>query len=184
MWDFPQRGFNPRRMKHSAIVGGGSVKIWVVISNQGFVAWKVLEGPLDGPAYQKILRTGLVAAVKKFWPQGGEGKLVFMQDNASFHTAEKVSDYLTRQADHWDFNILDWPALSPDLNPVENLWALFKKHLRKFPIPSNTKALRELVERELPKFEREHTKLFADLYASLPKRMKDVIKGKGEPTKY
>jgi transposase len=26
--------------------------------------------------------------------------------------------------------VLDWPAQSPDLNPIENLWAIVKQHIR------------------------------------------------------
>lgn len=184
VWDFPERGFTERRMKGSAIVGGGSVKIWVVISNQGFVVWKTLEGALDGSAYKKLLRTGLMPAIKKFWPQGGDGKLWFMQDNASVHAAENADTYLDNMAHHHNFNLVSWPSRSPDLNPLENLWALFKRHLLRFPVPPNLRQTRELVERELPNFEREHIKLFPKLYESLPKRMNMVVKSKGLPTKY
>ena len=91
---------------------------------------------------------------------------------------------LDNMAHHHNFNLVSWPSRSPDLNPLENLWALFKRHLLRFPVPPNLRQTRELVERELPNFEREHIKLFPKLYESLPKRMNMVVKSKGLPTKY
>ena len=40
-----------------------------------------------------------------------------MQDNAPCHKAKVVMSYLSEQ----DFEIMDWPPQSLDLNPVENL---------------------------------------------------------------
>lgn len=45
---------------------------------------------------------------------------IFMQDNAPVHTARLVRDAL----EQIDINVIDWPPYSPDLNPIENLWAL------------------------------------------------------------
>ena len=51
----------------------------------------------------------------------------FMIDNASIHTAERTSEFLT------DYGIwtIDFPPYLPDLNPIEHLWWALKKLLQK-----------------------------------------------------
>ena len=44
--------------------------------------------------------------------------VTFQQDNARPHVARVVRDSLTQQ----NVDLLPWPAVSPDLSPIEHVW--------------------------------------------------------------
>ncbi|KAJ7319548.1 hypothetical protein JRQ81_019059 [Phrynocephalus forsythii] len=56
----------------------------------------------------------------------GDADFIFQQDLAPAHTAKNTQ---TQFNDH-GITALDWPARSPDLNPLENLWATAKRKMR------------------------------------------------------
>jgi hypothetical protein len=59
---------------------------------------------------------------------GSRGRWLFQQDNAPPHVAVSTRQWLS---DH-RVQVLQWPTMSPDLNPIENMWAFLKQklHLR------------------------------------------------------
>ncbi|CAO4381353.1 unnamed protein product [Caenorhabditis nigoni] len=52
---------------------------------------------------------------------------VFQQDNASIHTNRATMAFLTSQR----IKVLEWPACSPDLNPIKNLWGIMARRVYK-----------------------------------------------------
>ncbi|EMI59090.1 transposase ISFtu1, partial [Francisella tularensis subsp. tularensis 3571] len=52
---------------------------------------------------------------------------IVIMDNASFHKSSKLIEI----ANKFDVQILYLPPYSPDLNPIEKVWANFKKIFRK-----------------------------------------------------
>jgi transposase len=47
-------------------------------------------------------------------------------DNAQPHVARVVRAYLTQQ----NVDLLPWPAVSPDLSPIEHVWGEMERRLR------------------------------------------------------
>lgn len=54
--------------------------------------------------------------------QDSDPPRIFMQDNCRIHTARNVMAWFSRQ----NFELMEWPAFSPDLNPIENVWSFME----------------------------------------------------------
>ena len=49
-----------------------------------------------------------------------------MQDKAPCRTAKSVKTFLSEE----DVTIIEWPAQSQDMNPIENVWKLLKERVK------------------------------------------------------
>ena len=78
---------------------------------------------------------------------------------------------------------MPWPSRSPELNPIENVWAMLKRTKKKFRkrCPYNH---REVVEVSQEKLEKLPWKRIYDLIGGIPRRLDAVINAEGERTKY
>ncbi len=70
-----------------------------------------------------------------------DADFLFQQDLAPVHTAKSTTSCLN---DH-GVGVLDWPANSPDLNPIENLWGIVKRKMRN-KRPKNADELKATVK--------------------------------------
>ncbi len=75
---------------------------------------------------------------------------------------------------------LDWPANSPDLNPIENLWVVVKRKMRN-KRPKTADELKATVKETWASITPQQCH---KLITSMPRRIEAVIKAKGAPTKY
>jgi hypothetical protein len=94
------------------------------IIGKGISRFKVYPAKtyINAAKYKECLEETLLPIMK-----GRRSSHVFMQDNASAHTAAETVDFLSRH----HIPVLDWPPTSPDLN--ENLWAYIKHKMGYFP---------------------------------------------------
>lgn len=66
----------------------------------------------------------MLPSIKKLF-QGKNSTFVFQQDGAPPHTAIRTQVALDMEG----INVLTWPPNSPDLSPIENVWAIIKERL-------------------------------------------------------
>ena len=66
-------------------------------------------------------------------------------------------------------NVMDWPGNSPDLNPIENLWAILKRKIRR-----NLISNRRILQQEIIKVWNNdiNNEIITKLIDSMPKRIK------------
>ncbi|OQS03934.1 hypothetical protein THRCLA_21025 [Thraustotheca clavata] len=94
--------------------GGDSGMVWGGIWSNGKTKLAFLNGTQNSIAYTKTLSDYLLPAVRHYF---GEDFL-FQQNNASVHTSKYTKAFLTNMK----IPTMLWTPLSPDLNPIENVW--------------------------------------------------------------
>ncbi len=106
----------------------------------------------------------------------GDAYFIFQQDLAPAHTAKGTKSWFN---DH-GVTVLDWPANSPELNPIENLWGIVKRKMRDTR-PNNADDLKAAIKETWASIPPQQCH---KLITSMPCRIEAVIKAKGAPTKY
>ncbi len=157
--------------------GGISVMFWGCISIFGKGPLVPLSGNMKGPKYISLLQEHLLS-YKNEIEEEFDVDLLFMQDNAPCHKGKAVMDFLGDS----DIETLNWPPQSPDLNPIENLWAIVKhRRQKKFGIPSNKS---QLVEQTMQIWDEVEEDLVIALCDSIGNRLSECVDNEGKNTSY
>ncbi len=150
-----------------------SVMIWAAMSSAGVGPLCFLKSTVNAAIYQEILEYFMLPSADKLY---GDADFIFQQDLAPAHTAKGTKSWFN---DH-GVTVLDWPANSPDLNPIENLWGIVKRKMRDTR-PNNADELKATVKETWASIPPQQCH---KLITSMPRRIEAVIKAKGDPTKY
>ena len=153
--------------------GGGGVMMWGAMSYRGPGLLYRIDGRLNALGYIDILGDYAVPSAHLL---GYGDNFIYQDDGAPCHRAKIVNEWKEEN----NFQCLDWPPQSPDLNPIENLWRDIKVDLRNM----RSHNLRELEANVKACWDRVTAMQCRKLVRSMPRRIQAVLKANGGHTKY
>ncbi|GFX05042.1 transposable element Tc1 transposase [Trichonephila clavipes] len=162
--------FYTSNIKERHHYGGPGVLVWGGIMLNGRTELHIFDrGSVIGDRYCEEI---LLPHVRLF--RGAIGPdFIFMEDNARPHQTLAVEELLERE----DITRMDWPAYSPDLNPIEHVWdALGRRIAARLHHPENTQQLKQMLIEEWVLLPQE---MLHELVLSMRRRCEATIAVKG-----
>ena len=167
----PDRFFTSRRQDD-----GRKLLIWGAIWNDGRTSLHVTRENMNSERYMQVLEEHVYPLSFSLGDPSSEW--LFMDDNAPPHRAVATREY-KRSA---GIRSLDWPARSPDLNPIEHVWAILKRRVRRHLRPNDDlNQLEFLIKEEWNHLDQQVIK---NLIGSMPSRVRSVIGNRGDESGY
>ena len=141
--------------------------VWAGISAQGKTDLHVIDnGTLTALRYVNEI---LDVYVRPYAGAVGEN-FILMDDNARAHRARITDKYLEQAT----IVRMEWPARSPDLNPIEHAWDMLQTAVSSRPMqPASVQALFEEWD-QIPQYK----------ISSMRRRCQAVIEARGHHTRF
>ncbi len=148
---------------------GGSVLMWGCMSAVGVWELPFIDGIMNSQMYCSILKEKMLPSLRAL------GRHALLQhDNDPKHTSKATVGFLKKNR----VKVIQWPSMSPDLNPSERLWEILK---RQVDSPSSIQSLKEVILEEWKKIDLAKCR---QLVHFMPRRLGAVIRNHGGHTKY
>ena len=156
-------------MKH----GGGSVMTWAAISSYAFGPIITLNGRITASDYVDTSGNQVHPVVQMLFPNND---VIFKDGISPIHTVRSVLSWFEEHEDA--LQTFSWPAQSPNVNIIEQLWSVLESRVRsRFPPPS-LKQLQDVLQDDWYSIPLEPTR---NLYESIwvySEKDTDCITGK------
>lgn len=111
---------NIKELSYSTrVMGGGGIMVWIGFCDDKKLSIQIINNKMNSLEYCSMLNRSL----KCFVDENNNKDYIFQQDNAPCHRAKNTKLWLESNR---IYN-MSWPALSPDLNLVENIWSDMSK---------------------------------------------------------
>jgi transposase len=132
---------------------------------------------LNSNLYCKILKKRLPPEPQSQLTPRQYDKWIFVQDNDPKHKSKQTTSLLDELAPD---RLKNWPANSPDFNPIEDVWSFLQSAIKYKKIQSIPALQRQLTDA----WNNLDMKIVRRSIESLPRRLAQCIERKGERTDY
>lgn len=152
--------------------------MWGYITPSEIGEMTPISAHMNSAEYVEILSQVYIPSMQTTF--GSESNnFIFMQDNAPMHKSRETQEWFRS---HPEIKILrNWPPYSPDLNPIENLWAKLVYEWPEENFVNKQQILNEITKR----WESIRGTDFVNrLYGSMQNRMREVIQADGNWCRY
>ena len=148
--------------------------VWGGFWQDGKTELVFLEGVQDSIDYTGIIGDHMLPFAHSRFGHD----LIFQQDNASIHLSNVTKEWFADAG----INVMDWPSLSPDLNPIENVWGYLVQQVYGGCKQYSSKGeLKNAILQAWSSLPQTYLKTLVD---SIKKRCIEVIKSRGHTIKY
>lgn len=152
---------------------GDKVNLMGFITANGVGELILFEDNMTGEMQKKLLQQGLLPTARAHLDNQ---PWKFLHDNDKKFHSHVVQDWLFENG----VTCLDFPPYSPDLNPIENLWADLKRRVQK----RRAKTMEELKRVIMEEWRATPTAYCRSLLASMRSRCQKVIDNHGFKSRY
>lgn len=171
VWRGRAQRLHPNFIRERHYQQGGSVMFWGGIMFGRRTPLVPIQGAMTGRKYRDDILEPIVAPFAEHHAE----EFTLMDDNARPHRHHVVNTFL----DQHRIRRMEWPPYSPDLNCIENAWAILKRAINNRPNPPHT--LQDVSQAAVEEWDNIQQEVLDRLIESMPHRVQRCLQMRGGP---